>query len=371
MAKLTSPDIMKQKNKKKVLKIIYTEKNIYRAKIAEMTHMSTQTVTNITKELLNEELIYEVTLEKKALGRNPMALSINESGMFVIGVEISVRSIRTILTDFSGKVLLSTKKDIEKDVNVIDILKESIEHMLNGFDYVDNIKGIGITVEGIVNADEGIVVKAVDLNLYNVNIKEELEYLGIPILLENDVNGTAIVEKYRYNKTKNFMLVKLDSGIGASFVLNDELLSSTNNVSGEFGHTRIYRNTDIKKCKCGRSGCLTTEASIGALKEKYQLDYETIKEEVENGNTEIRNHLIEIAKLTGQLLSNVIVLLDLDEIILTGRLINDFNSILYDEIKTEIQDNIPGWVSFRRLSVLDINDIKNVSTQLAIENYFR
>lgn len=371
MAKLTSPDIMKQKNKQKVLKIIYTEKNIYRAKIAEMTHMSTQTVTNITKELLSEELISEVTLEKKALGRNPMALSINEAGMFVIGVEISVHSIKTILTDFSGKVILLTKQEIVNNIDVIDILKKSIKHILDNFEHVDNIKSIGITVEGIVNADEGIVVKAVDLNLYNVNIKEELDYLGIPILLENDVNGTAIVEKYRYNKTKNFMLVKLDNGIGASFVLNDELLSSTNNVSGEFGHTRIYKNTDIKKCKCGRFGCLTTEASIGALKEKYQLNYETIKEEVKNGNKEILNNLIEIAKLTGQLLSNVIVLLDLDEIILTGRLINDFKHIILHELQSEIQNNIPGWVSFKRLSILDINDIGNVSTQLAIENYFR
>lgn len=112
MAKLTSPDIMKKKNKqKKVLKkIIYREKNIYRAKIAEMTHMSNQTVTNITKELLAEGLISEVTLAKKALGRNPMALSINNGGgNYVIGIELSVEEVRGVLADFSGQVIKSKK----------------------------------------------------------------------------------------------------------------------------------------------------------------------------------------------------------------------------------------------------------------------
>lgn len=371
MAKLTSPDIMKIKNKQKVLKIIYREKNIYRAKIADMTNMSNQTVTNITKELLAEGLISEVTLAKKALGRNPMALSINNQGIYVIGIELAVEEVRGVLTDFSGQVIKSINEPLNQDKYVMDVLKNCIAFLLEGYEDNRLVKGIGITVEGVVNDVEGIVIKASELKLFEVNFKDELAYLGIPIIIQNDVNATAEIEKYKRSKTKNFMVVKLGGGIGASFMINRRLIRSTNNASGEFGHIKIHKDRELRKCKCGGYGCLTTEASIVALEEKLQMSYSDIKKEVANGHTTIIKHLEKIAVYIGRSLANVITLLDLDMIILTGPLVLDLREIILKGIHEEIQKNIPKWVSYKQLHVIGLPDMVKVGSQLAIEKFFR
>ncbi len=333
--------------------------------------MSNQTVTNITKELLAEGLISEVTLAKKALGRNPMALSINNGGNYVIGIELSVEEVRGVLADFSGQVIKSKNQPLDHHMHVMDVLKETIAFLLDGFEGKDRVKGIGIAAEGVVNDVEGIVIKATGLKLFEVNFKKELAYLGIPVIIQNDVNATAEIEKYKFNKTKNFMVVKLDGGIGASFIINKQLIRSTNNASGEFGHIKVYKDGPLRKCKCGGYGCLTTEASIGALEDKFQMPYEAIKESVAKGNETIIEHLKEIAVYIGRSLSNVITLLDLDEIILTGRLIIDLGDIILDTINEEINKNIPKWVSYENLQVIELPDMVKVGSRLAIEEFFR
>lgn len=369
MGKITSPDIMKISNKKKILEIIHRKKNIYRAQIAEITNMSNQTVTNLVKELIQEGLVQEVSMEKKSRGRNPMALSINYTQLYAIGAEISVKSISVGLYDFDGNKIESVEKNYSVEENLINLLKEILDSMISLPKYSDKIKGIALSIEGIVDDRKGIVIKAKDLGLDNLNIVNELGYTDIPVLIKNDVNMLA--ETFtRKDEMTNYMVIKLDRGIGSALVLNKNLLTSTNNVAGEFGHIKLYSIDNPKICKCGKYGCLTTEASLSAIEKKLDMEIKDIIENYKNKDSNINEVLEEAAVLIGEPMANAIALLDLDKVILTGKTVQYFGEIVVNKIEKTLEGNINKWQSFKGIEVMEPFHIEERCAKFVVENYF-
>lgn len=368
MKKITSPDLMKINNRRRILEIIYTEKNIYRAQIADMTNMSNQTITNLVKELINEGMVEEITLENKTLGRNPMALSIRYQQLCSIGVEISVESINAGLYDAAGNEI--NKLNIMRDLNrnVIAVLKEVIDEMIDSAKDL-RILGIAISIEGIVDDRNGVVIKSKNLGLDGINILSELEYLDIPVQIKNDVNILAETD-YGREHTNNYMLIKLGGGIGAALVLNGNLLRSTNNAAGEFGHVKLYSVNNRKACKCGQFGCLTTEASITAIEEKTGLSIGELARLYKSGDSNARNIIEEIAKYISEPLINIISILDLDKVIFTGKLIECFGDDLTCMIEGNINQNLNKWSSFKGIDVLNEYNITGRCAHYVVDNFF-
>lgn len=369
MSKITSPDIMKISNKKKILEIIHREKNIYRAQIAEITNMSNQTVTNLVKELIQEGLVQEVSMEKKSRGRNPMALSINYTQLYAIGAEISVKSISVGLYDFDGNKVESVEKTYSVGENLLNLLKDILDSIISLPKYSDKIKGIALSIEGIVDDRKGLVIKAKDLGLDNVNIVNELGYTDIPVHIKNDVNMLA--ETFtRKDEMTNYMVIKLDRGIGSALVLNKNLIVSTNNVAGEFGHLKLYSIDNPKLCKCGKHGCLTTEASLSAIEKKLGMELKNIIENFNNKDSNVYEVLEKSAELIAEPLANSITLLDLDKVILTGKTVQYFSEIVVSIIEKTLEGNINKWQSFKGIEVMKPFDMKERCAKFVVENYF-
>lgn len=368
MRKITSPDLMKINNRRRILEIIYTEKNIYRAQIADMTNMSNQTITNLVKELIHEGMVEEITLENKALGRNPMALSIRYQKLCSIGVEISVESINAGLYDAAGNEI--NKLNIMRDMNrnVIDVLKVVIDKMIKSAKDL-RILGIAISIEGIVDDRNGVVIKSKNLGLDGINILSELEYLDIPVQIKNDVNILAETD-YEREQTSNYMLIKLGGGIGAALVLNGNLLRSTNNAAGEFGHVRLYSLSNPKACKCGQYGCLTTEASITAIEEKTGMPIEELARLYKSGDSQARKVIEEVAGYISEPLTNIIAILDLDKVIFTGKLVDFFGDELTCMLEQNINQNLNKWSSFKGIDVLNVYDITARCAHYVVNNFF-
>lgn len=370
MNKLTSPDMMKLKNMKSILNVIHEENGIYRKKIAERINLSSQTVTNIVKELLEKDIIKEESIQQRGQGRNPMSLRINYTGFYVIGVEVSVTEIKVALTNLQGDLIKASEKQLMKGDDALKALKQLIDDVKNDFSEMHRIQAVGISIEGVVNEKTGIIIEAKSLNWFNINLKEELGYLGIPILIRNDVNTIAHYENFKYKEDINFIVVKLDQGIGSSIVIDGHVMRSTNNVAGEFGHITVNHTSEKRKCKCGKYGCLTTLASIGALEERLNMDYETIKEEVEKGNEKVLDNIEEVSDIIAPPLANVVILLDLDRIVLTGDFINDFKDIVYKQLDSKIKENLSDWVAYKDLNIHENVNLAVLSAKLLIDHYF-
>lgn len=92
------------------------------------------------------------------------------------------------------------------------------------------------------------------------------EAYDVPVWLTKDSNA-ALLGESRYGSAKgisNFILITLGTGLGSSIMANGKLVKGGSGLAGEAGHIRVSNN--IRKCACGKTGCLETYVSALGLK---------------------------------------------------------------------------------------------------------
>jgi len=131
-----------------------------------------------------------------------------------------------------------------------------------------SIIGIGVSLPGVVNSEEGVLLYAPYSRWRNVRIAEYLsKKLNIDkVVCENDVNACAIGEQIFGvgRKYKDFIWITVSTGIGGAVVVNSELVKGTQGFAGELGHLKV-EYTNPARCSCGQYGCMEAHASGTAI----------------------------------------------------------------------------------------------------------
>ena len=370
MRRLTSPDRMKLINEKNILKIVHENPGIYRKLIAEKTNLSSQTVTNLVTELVERRVLLEYAPSLGIKGRNPVSLSVNYSGFYMITADINIGRVAVYVNALDETVIASEERPVGQKTDVLDVLKEMIGRVLERAGTVTTILACAISVTGVVNEDKGIVVEAGKLNWYNLDLAGELSYLGVPVLVRNDANMFAYYEKSQFPADLNFMIAKIDVGIGSAFVLGGRVLESTNNVAGELGHVTAMAQGAERPCVCGKTNCLTKFISLEALEADYGKPYGELVEEVRRKEPKAVALIEDVCAYLAPILANVIILLDLDRIILCGCTVEYFESIIYPCLDRKIRKLLSYWVSFKRLEIRTNVKITAISSRFLLDYYF-
>ena len=259
---------------------------------------------------------------------------------YAIGVDIGGTNIRAALINSSGEVESKVKESTgRKPVAVLHKLIDSLYSK-----HSKQICGIGLAVAGIIDRDEGIVLRSPNIQgLTGVNLEAEVKSrYKTCIVVENDANAAAYGEKCAGagRDFKSFVILTLGTGIGGGIVMNNKLLS----VAAEVGHMSI--NANGQQCACGNVGCLESYASASAIignavseAEKgnssilrnlyngnfYKLNAEDIYKAALDGDVLSRSVLREAGKSLGIGIANLINILSPDAIILTGGLLGAWN----------------------------------------------
>ncbi len=117
------------------------------------------------------------------------------------------------------------------------------------------LKGIGIGVPTLVDAERGIVYNATNIPSWReVHLKEILERrFGIPVAVNNDANCFALGEK-RFGAGRDvssLVGITLGTGVGAGLVLDGRLYCGRNTGAGEVGELP-YRDSNFEAyCSSG------------------------------------------------------------------------------------------------------------------------
>ena len=112
MRRLTSPDRMKLINEKNILKIVHENPGIYRKLIAEKTNLSSQTVTNLVTELVERRVLLEYAPSLGIKGRNPVSLSVNYSGFYMITADINIGRVAVYVNALDETVIASEERPV-------------------------------------------------------------------------------------------------------------------------------------------------------------------------------------------------------------------------------------------------------------------
>lgn len=325
-------NLIKELNKSVVLNTIESQGPISRAQISKDTGLNKATVSTMVQFLLDESLVNEIGFGKSGGGRKPMMLYFNNKAGYSIGIDIGVNYILAILTDLNGNIIQeineeikNTKEDIviQQIFNTIELLMKSLPRSPYG------VIGIGIGIPAMVDKQDKILF-APNLDWKNVKLKEVIEEkFNIPTSIKNEANSGALGElNYGVGKNSNSIIyISVGIGIGAGIVVNKQLYTGANGISGELGHLTIDVNG--KKCSCGNRGCWELYASEKALfnslehsdlsSNKTDVNIENIIAEAKNGNNEVLNSLNSIGEYLGIGIVNTINSFNPETVIIGNR----------------------------------------------------
>jgi len=274
------PSLIKKINKNIVLNIIREKGPISRAELSKITSISKPTMSNIIRSLKKDRLIIKAGIGPPAVGgsRRPILYSFNKNYGYVIGSQIRVNEIVTILTNFNAdiKSKIIVKIGSSRDEkSVLNKLFKSFEVVLDdvGVDRKD-LKGIGIGMHGVVDYKKGILFFAPHFPEWrkNINFVEIVQdKFGVNTYIDNYCRMQVCAEKLfglgkNYN---NIVAIETGAGLAAGIIIKGDIYRGKT-VAGEIGHTTI--NPDGPKCFCGGRGCFEVMVSPNTLKESIKKD---------------------------------------------------------------------------------------------------
>ena len=266
---------VKAHNLQAILISFLQEKLISRAGLAKRTSLSSATVTNLTKELIDQKLIIEVESTevsgKRRVGRPRTMLRLVPDARYALGVHIGVGLFRVALTNLYAEMLDNriVACDPEKPAEqVLKCIGDEVASLISENDIPhERILGIGVGDSGLVNHKTGVNVLAPRLGWKDVNIQKILKKeTGLPARVDNNVRAMAVGEAFfgagRDVSVLAFVYGRV--GVGAGFVVNGQVYRGTRASAGEIGHTvMVPDGGDL--CECGNYGCLETLVSEPVL----------------------------------------------------------------------------------------------------------
>lgn len=266
----------KLQNKSMILKMICTSSNITRIDIAKQTGLSKMSVSNITNELINEGYVTDQAgeLKNNNIGRNPISLMPDSRIHIVLGIYISRDFAVGILSNLKCEILyrIQCSYSIEESETTFTEKIKGLVSNLTSSDQVKgkNVLGIGVSCIGPLDLEHGIILEPPNFHkIKSIHIKEFLEKeFGYPVVLNNDMNASALAEKLYGSgrKYSDFVYFGVTNGIGSGIITNNAIFQGSLGFSGEVGHITIDFNGP--KCSCGNAGCLELYASIPKIVEQ-------------------------------------------------------------------------------------------------------
>jgi predicted NBD/HSP70 family sugar kinase len=261
----TSVSRIRDLNQGAILRLLAAEAPLPRNEIARRLGLSPATITAVTRDLIGRGLVRVVDRAPSNGGRPAILLDLVPSGAQAIGVKIASDHVTVVLTSLDGEVLERVDEPFDATTaRPVDALARLLKRLARALD-ATSLLGVGIGIPGVVDARRGHV-SAPALGWHDLAVGDVLERrLGLPVLVDNDVNTLAIAERlYGQGRScEDFVTVTIGRGIGLGIVAAGELYRGFRGGAGEFGH--VTADADGLPCECGKRGCLETIAADPAL----------------------------------------------------------------------------------------------------------
>lgn len=192
-----------------------------------------------------------------------------------IGVDLGGTKIEALALDDQGNTLAKQRiatpaGDYPGTLRAVAGLVERIERDTG------NRGTVGIGTPGSLSPASGLVRNANSTCLNGQPLQQDLErLLDRPIRLANDADCFALSEAIdgAGKGCASVFGVIIGTGVGAGIVINGELVSGANRISGEWGHNPLPWPTAGElpgaACYCGKQGCIETFLSGPGLQRDY------------------------------------------------------------------------------------------------------
>lgn len=232
--------------KKIIINLIKEHNSLTKPQISEMMSVSLTTINKYVNELVEKNFIVEEVLDrKKTEGKPPSFYKINTEYKKLMAVYLEKDRLEILITDNLGNIQETKVFDIEnKNKFTEKILCGEILKVIKELGLKDCITVLSIGIPGILGEDNKITEIPSFPKLEGKNIIDILnKKLGIPVIVENDINLAvkALHNKKQYKKYKNLVYFFIKNNIGGGVISNGDLYKGNSNLSGEFTYLGVDR----------------------------------------------------------------------------------------------------------------------------------
>ncbi|MEU7244338.1 ROK family transcriptional regulator [Streptomyces sparsogenes] len=286
------------------------EGGVSRLELAAQTGLTPQAVSKITARLRTDGLAAEAGHRASTGGKPRTVLRLVPGARRAVGLHLDRDELTAVLVDLAGTTL--GRRTVPFDfgagaAKALAMAGREVEALLaEAGGGREGLLGAGVAAPGPLDHGSGVLRRVTGLPRWDgFPLRDALaERLGLPVVLDKDTNAAALgltVGRARRaagpRPAGSFAYLHLGTGLGAGLVLGGAVHRGARTDAGEFGHQVIQ--LDGPPCGCGNRGCL--EALCLAA--------------VADGDP------ARAARLLGVGAANLVRLLDIDRVLLGGRVV--------------------------------------------------
>lgn len=218
-----------------------------RVELASRTGLSAQTVSNVTRFLIEAGMIAESGTIASGRGKPRTILRLEAASRYAVGVHVDPAVVTYVLLDLAGTVVASSTTSTptaDDPSEVVRTIATAVDRLVTDAEIdVDAVLGVGIASPGPIDVDAGVVLDPPFLPRWrDVPLRDALaEATGYPVLLEKDVTAAVVGEMFLAGESsaRNFAFVYFGTGFGVGLVVDHEPVRGVGSNAGDAGHIMV------------------------------------------------------------------------------------------------------------------------------------
>lgn len=268
MNRATSTTVLRQSNRRRVFHYIYDSPwPVTKQEIAEALSLSLPTVKGNVSELMEAGLVSCSGTQVSTGGRKPRTYALETRARKAVGISIQDNGARLLAVDMRMNELgfRALPLSFTHTPDYYETLVQYLEEFLDELDLDRNqLLGVGIALPGVIDQEEGKIVMAPTLELWDVSLEEIYPYFSrYHVFLENDASASGCAGRWMEQGRSSMVYLSLDRSVGGAIFWEDRQYMGDHGRGGEFGHLCVVPNG--RRCLCGRRGCLEAYCSTSRL----------------------------------------------------------------------------------------------------------
>lgn len=231
---------------------------IERATIADRSGLSPQTISNVTRRLIDGGVVSEKAMPANGPGKPPSILALNADSRFAVGIHLDPAVLAVTVMDLNGICVVSAHESVgstDPQALITDMARLVSDAIANSGAGFSDVIGIGVATPGPIDAQTGTIRPPLLPGWDQVPLRDILADLtGFPVLVERDVDAGAIGELWRNPVMDDFLFVYYGTGLNSAIALDRQIVRGTHHRAGRLAH--LWSGPGGGLCECGKYGCL-------------------------------------------------------------------------------------------------------------------
>ena len=235
---------VRQYNERVVLQAIRQHGAIAGADLARLTRLTAQTVSLITKRLLDDGLLVKGEPVRGKVGQPSVPLALDPDGAYSIGIKVGRRSTDLLLLDFAGQVRerASLRYAFPDPDTLLPQITQHVKALRKALPPArrERLQGIGIAAplslggwHQLLGADPATAEK-----WNHVDLSDRVgRASGLPVHFVKDTAAACVAELVAGvgRQVRSFLYVFVDTFIGGGLVIDSHLRSGLHGNAGAVG----------------------------------------------------------------------------------------------------------------------------------------